>query len=146
LGSEAEAVLAATGNVLSREQRLPATGPMPSAVSDHRVVRWPEAAAGSGGYTKHRAATLAKRSQGRVRAFWGAWKGYEGTMGPRNLATQDMGDVFTPNRDASRAHWTRPVLDNMPPQVYKTLVRRPTRAADAAPLPAAAQASARDRR
>ena len=123
LGSEAEAVLAATGNVLSQpnsvyQQLADAELPYPTIVlSDGQKVRLDQAA-----YTKHRAAPSRNDRKAVFDAFWGAWKGYEGTMGA-NLATQDMGDVFTArSRRFEGALDAALFSDNMPPQVYKTLV------------------------
>jgi oligoendopeptidase F len=123
LGPEAEAVLAGGGNVLSQptsiyQQLADAELPFPTIqLSDGQKVRLDQAA-----YTKYRAATSRTDRKAVFDAFWGAWKGYEGTLGA-NLATQDMGDIFTAKaRRFDGALEAALFSENMPLQVYRTLV------------------------
>jgi len=123
LGPEAEAILAASGNVLSQpnsiyQQLADAELPYPTVeLSDGKKVRLDQAA-----YTKYRSAASRTDRKAVFDAFWGAWKRYEGTMGA-NLATQDMGDVFTAKaRRFNGAMEAALFADNMPPEVYRTLV------------------------
>ncbi len=123
LGSEAEGVLAGSGNVLSQpnslyQQLADAELPFPTIeLSGGQKVRLDQAA-----YTKHRTAASRTDRKAVFDAFWGAWKGYEGTMGA-NLATQNMGDVFTAkSRRFEGALDAALFADNMPPEVYRTLV------------------------
>ncbi len=76
--------------------------------------------------------------------YWGAWKKFEGTAGSL-LATQVMGDHFTAqSRKFATALQAAQFPDAMPDAVYRTLIcGGQRRAADAAPLSAAAQAAAR---
>jgi oligoendopeptidase F len=123
LGPEAEAVLAASGNVLSQpnsvyHQLADAELPYPTIeLSDGRKIRLDSAA-----YEQHRTAASRSDRKAIFDAFWGAWKGYQGTMGA-NLASQDIGDVFTAKaRHFDSALEAALFSDNIPPEVYRTLV------------------------
>jgi oligoendopeptidase F len=123
LGVEAEAVLAASGDVLSQpnnvfQQLADAELPYPTIeLSGGQKVRLDQAA-----YTKYRAVPSRADRKAVFDAFWGAFKSYQGTMGA-NLATQDLGDVFTAkSRRFDGALEAALFSDNMPPTVYRTLV------------------------
>jgi len=123
LSPEGEAVLAASGNVLSQpnsvyQELAAAELPYPTiGLSDGQKVRLDQAA-----YTKHRSAASRADRKAVFDAFWGAWKGYQGTVGA-NLTTQNMGDVFTAKaRRFDSALEAALFADNMPPEVYRTLV------------------------
>jgi len=123
LGPEAESVLAASGDVLAQpnnifQQLADAELPFPTIeLSDGQKVRLDQAA-----YTKYRHAASRPDRKTVFDAFWGAWKGYQGTFGA-NLTTQDLGDVFTAKaRHFDSALEAALFSDNMPPEVYRTLV------------------------
>ena len=123
LGPEAEGVLAGSGDVLSQpnnvyQELADAELPYPTIeLSGGQKVRLDQAA-----YTKQRSAASRSDRKAVFDAFWGAWKGYEGTLGA-NLATQNMGDVFTAkSRHFDGALDAALFADNMPPEVYRTLV------------------------
>ena len=123
LGPEAEGVLAAGGDVLSQpnvvyQQLSNAELPFPTIeLSGGAKVRLDSAA-----YTKHRSAASRADRKAVFDAFWGAWKSYEGTLGA-TLATQDMGDVFgAKSRRFDGALEAALFADNMPPEVYRSLV------------------------
>jgi oligoendopeptidase F len=123
LSPEGEAVLAASGNVLSQpnnvyQELADAELPYPTiGLSDGQKVRLDQAA-----YTKHRSAASRADRKAVFDAFWGAWKGYQGTVGA-NLTTQNMGDIFTAKaRRFDSALEAALFADNMPPEVYRTLV------------------------
>ncbi len=123
LGPEAEAVLAASGDVLSQpstvyHQLADAELPYPTIeLSNGQKVRLDSAA-----YEKHRTAASRSDRKAVFDAFWGAWKGYQGTMGA-NLASQDIGDVFTAKtRRFNGALEAALFGDNIPPEIYRTLV------------------------
>jgi len=123
LSPETEAVLAASGNVLSQpnnvyRQFADAELPFPTVeLSGGEKVRLDQAA-----YTKFRSSTSRADRKLVFDAFWGAWKSYEGTMGA-NLTTQVMGDIFTSKaRRFGSALEAALFSDNMPPAVYKALI------------------------
>jgi oligoendopeptidase F len=121
LGPEAEAVLAASGNVLSQPNSVYhqlADAELPTIeLSDGRKIRLDGAA-----YEQHRSAASRSDRKAVFDAFWGAWKGYQGTMGA-NLTSQDIGDVFTAKaRHFDSALEAALFSDNIPPEVYRTLV------------------------
>jgi oligoendopeptidase F len=123
LGPEAEGVLAGSGNLLSQpnnvyQELADAELPFPTIeLSGGQKLRLDQAA-----YTKHRSAASRSDRKAVFDAFWGTWKGYEGTFGA-NLATQNMGDVFTAkSRRFDGALDAALFADNMPPEVYRTLV------------------------
>jgi oligoendopeptidase F len=123
LGPEAEAVLAATGDLLAQpnnvfQELADAELPFPTiALSDGQKFRLDQAA-----YTKYRGVPSRAERKTVFDAFWGAWKGYQGTFGA-NVATQDLGDVFTAKaRRFDSALEAALFADNMPPEVYRTLV------------------------
>ena len=123
LGPEGEAVLAASGNVLVQpnnvyQQLADAELPYPSIeLSGGRKVRLDQAA-----YTKYRSDPSRADRKAVFDAFWGAYKSYQGTMGA-NLTTQNMGDVFTAKSRRFEGSLDAALFsDNMPPEVYRTLV------------------------
>jgi oligoendopeptidase F len=123
LGTEAEAVLAASGNVLAQpndvyQQLTSAELPFPTIeLSGARKVRLDQAA-----YTKYRSEPSRSDRKAVFDAFFDAWKAYQGTLGA-NLATQDMGDVFTArSRHFDGALSAALFASNMPTEVYRTLV------------------------
>jgi len=123
LGPEAEAVLAASGNVLEQpnnvyRQFANSELPFPEIeLAGGEKTRLNQAA-----YERLRTATSRTERKAVFDAFWGAWKSYQGTMGA-NLNAQVIGDVY-----AARAQHFDTALDaalfadNMPPAVYRTLV------------------------
>jgi oligoendopeptidase F len=123
LGAEAEGVLAASGNVLAQpnnvyQQLADAELPYPTVeLSGGRKVRLDQAA-----YTKYRSDPSRTDRKAVFDAFWGAYKNYQGTMGA-NLTTQNMGEVFTAKSRRFEASLDAALFsDNMPPEVYRTLV------------------------
>jgi oligoendopeptidase F len=123
LGVEAEAVLAGSGNLLAQpndvfQQLADAELPFPTIdLSEARKIRLDQSA-----YTKYRSVPSRADRKAVFDAFWGAWKGYQGTFGA-NLATQDMGDVFMAKSRRFDSSLSAALFsDNMPPEVYRTLV------------------------
>jgi oligoendopeptidase F len=123
LSPEAEGVLAASGDVLSQpnnvfQQLADAELPYPTIeLSGGRKVRLNQAA-----YTKYRSEPSRADRKAVFDAFFGAYKGYQGTMGA-NLATQNMGDVFTAKSRRFEGSLEAALFsDNMPPEVYRILV------------------------
>jgi oligoendopeptidase F len=123
LSPEAESVLAASGNVLAQpntlyEQLAGAELPFNTIeLSGGEKARLDQAA-----YTKFRSVPSRPDRKAVFDQFWGVWKNYQGTMGA-NLATQVMADVFT-SRTRRFDHALDAALfsENMPPEVYLTLV------------------------
>ncbi|MBV8209745.1 MAG: oligoendopeptidase F family protein [Burkholderiaceae bacterium] len=123
LGTEAEAVLAASGNVLAQPnsvfQQL-ADGELPFPpieLSNVPKVRLDQAA-----YEKYRSVPSREDRRAVFDAFWGAWKGYQGTLGA-NLTTQDLGDVFRAKARRFDSSLDAALFSsNLPPEVYRTLV------------------------
>jgi len=123
LGPEAEQVLAGSGDVLSQpdsvyKQLAFAELPFPTIeLSDGQKVRLDQAA-----YGKHRTAASRADRKAVFDGFWGAWKSYQGTMGA-NISTQVMGDIFTAkSRRFDSSLDAALFADNMPADVYRTLV------------------------
>lgn len=122
LGAESEAVLASSGDVLSQpnnvyQQLADAELPFPTVELTGKKLRLDQAA-----YTKYRSAASRADRKAVFDSFWGAWKSYQGTMGA-NLTTQVMGDVFmAKSRRFDSALDAALFSDNMPPEVYRTLV------------------------
>lgn len=123
LSPQAEAVLAAAGDVTSQpnnvyQQLSQAELPFPTIeLSSGEKVRLDDAA-----YTQYR--TAASRADRKLvfDAFWGAWKGYQGTLGA-NLTTAVIADVFMARASRFGSALEAALdADNMPPAVYKTLV------------------------
>jgi oligoendopeptidase F len=125
LGAEGEALLASSGNLLSQpnnvfQQLTEAELPFPSiTLSDGQTVRLDVAA-----YQKHRVAASRADRKAVFDAFWGAWKGYKGTLGA-NMTTQVMGDTFTAKARRFDGSLDRALFaDNMPVPVYRTVVEQ----------------------
>jgi oligoendopeptidase F len=123
LGPEAEAVLAGSGNLLAQpnsvyQQLADAELPFPTIeLSGGQKVRLDQAA-----YVKHRTSPSRADRKAVFDAFWSAWKGYQGTMGA-NMSTQVMADIFTAkSRRFDSSLEAALFADNMPPDVYRTLV------------------------
>jgi oligoendopeptidase F len=123
LSPEAEAVLAASGNVLSQpnnvyQQLADAELPYPTVeLSGGRKVRLDQAA-----YTKYRTEPSRVDRKTVFDAFFGSYKSYQWTMGA-NLATQNLGDVFTARARRFDGSLDAALFaDNMPPEVYRALV------------------------
>ena len=123
LGPEAEAVLAASGNVVAQpgnvyQQFADSELPFPTIeLAGGAKTRLNQAA-----YERLRIAASRTERKAVFDAFWGAWKSYQGTMGA-NMNAQVIGDIYS-----ARAQRFDTALDaalsddNMPPTVYQTLV------------------------
>jgi oligoendopeptidase F len=125
LGAEGEALLASSGDLLSQptnvfQQLTQAELPFPTiALSDGQMLRLDEPA-----YSKHRSDASRADRKAVFGAFWGAWRGYKGTLGA-NMTTQVMGDVFTAKaRRFDSSLEAALFADNMPAKVYRTLVEQ----------------------
>jgi len=123
LGPEAEAVLAASGNLQAQpdnvfQQLAGAELPFPTIeLANGQKVRLDQAA-----YGKNRTAPLRTDRKAVFDAFWSAWKGYQGTLGA-NLTTQVMAELFTAkSRRFATSLEAALFADNMPADVYRTLV------------------------
>ncbi len=123
LGLEGEQILAAAGNFLAQPDALHsqlADAELPVLtvkLADGTSVRLDEAA-----YEKYRQSDNRADRKLVFDAFWGTWKKFEGTAG-QMLATQVMGDHFTAqSRHYASALEAAQFPDNMPDQVYRTLV------------------------
>ncbi len=122
LGVEAESVLAATGDILAQphsvfEQLVDAELPYPTLNIEGQDVR-----IGHAQYDKYRGSDDRAVRKAVFDAFWGAFHGYQGTLGS-NLTAQVMGDVFCARaRRFSNSLEQALFEDNMPEQVYRTLV------------------------
>jgi oligoendopeptidase F len=123
LAAESEVILAGSGDLLSQPTNVyqllaAAELPFPTVqLSDGQKFRLDQAA-----YNKHRTAASRADRKAVFDAFWGAWKNYQGTMGG-NLTTQVMGDLFmAKSRRFGSALEAALFSDNMPPEVYRTLV------------------------
>lgn len=123
LGLEAEAVLAAAGDVLHQPdyihgQLANSELPFPDAtLSDGKTVRLDQS-----GYEQYRQAPNRADRKKVFDSFWGAWKAYEGTAGAV-LTAQIMGDVF----QAKTRHFASSLdaslfPDAMPSSVYRRLI------------------------
>jgi oligoendopeptidase F len=123
LGAEGEALLASSGDLLSQpnnvfQQLTQAELPFPTIVlSDGQKVRLDEAS-----YERLRSGPSRADRKAVFDAFWGTWRDYKGTLGA-NVTTQVMGDVFTARaRRFDGSLEAALFADNMPPQVYRTVV------------------------
>lgn len=123
LGTEAEGVLASTGNILAGPSTLYdilASAEMPRetiTLSDGTEARLDQA-----GYTKFRAVQNRTDRKAVFDAFWGSWKPYEATLGA-SLSTHVKGHVFSAKArkyDSALAYALSG--SNIPEAVYKTLV------------------------
>jgi oligoendopeptidase F len=123
LGLEAEAVLAAAGDVLHQPdyihgQLANSELPFPDVtLSDGKTVRLDQS-----GYEQYRQAPNRADRKKVFDSFWGAWKAYEGTAGAV-LTAQIMGDVF----QAKTRHFASSLdaslfPDAMPSSVYRRLI------------------------
>jgi oligoendopeptidase F len=123
LGTEAEGVLAASGNVLAqpnaiRDQLADSDLPYPQfALPGGDTIRLDAPA-----YEKYRQANDRGERKAVFDAYWGVWHKYEGTIGA-TLATQVMGNVFTAKaRKFDSALSAALFRSNMPEGVYRMLV------------------------
>jgi oligoendopeptidase F len=123
LGTEAEGVMAAAGDVLSRpnviySQLANGELPVPTVtLSDGSIVRLDAAA-----YIRYRQATNRADRNKVFDAFWPARSAFQGVFGAA-LTTQVMGEEFdTKMRHFPNALADATFADNMPESVYRTLV------------------------
>ncbi|HTN48652.1 MAG TPA: M3 family oligoendopeptidase [Burkholderiaceae bacterium] len=122
LGLEAESVLARTGDVLGQpynvfSQLVDAEFPYPTIEIAGTKVRLTQSE-----YEKYRSVDDRATRKAVFDAFWATFMSYQGSLGS-NLTTQVMGDVFSARArrfDTSLQHAL--FDDNMPEQVYRTLV------------------------
>jgi oligoendopeptidase F len=128
LGLEAEGVLAAAGDVLQQpdsvyHQLANSELPFPTVtLANGASVRLDQS-----GYVQHRQSENRADRKLVFDAFWGAWKGYEGTNGAV-LTAQIMGDIFrAKTRKHKNALSSALFPDNMPEAVYRTLVAEANR-------------------
>jgi len=123
LGTEAEGVMAAAGNVLSQpnviySQLVNGELPLPTVtLSDGSTIRLDGAA-----YIRYREAPSRADRKKVFDAFWHAHSVFQGVLGA-TLTTQVMGEEF----DAGARHFPDALedamfADNMPEAVYRTLV------------------------
>jgi oligoendopeptidase F len=123
LGDQAEGVLAAADSVLAQPgtvRGLFANGELPMAtvtLSGGQKVRLDPPA-----FDKYRQSANRADRKLVFDGFFGAWSGYQGTLGGL-LAAQVMGDVFSARaRNFPTALEAAQFADNMPGAVYRTLV------------------------
>ncbi|HEY0106592.1 MAG TPA: M3 family oligoendopeptidase [Rhizomicrobium sp.] len=123
LSLESEAVLASAGDVLGQPEAIYgvlANGelPFPSVtLSDGSTVVLEQ-----GTYAKYRQLPLRADRKKVFDAFWGTWKGYEGTFGA-SLTARVMGEVFAAKvRHFPNSLSAAVFADNMPEAVYRQLV------------------------
>jgi oligoendopeptidase F len=123
LGTEAEGVMAAAGDVLSQpnviySQLANGELPVPTVtLSDGSIVRLDAAA-----YIRYRQATNRADRKKVFDAFWLARSAFQGVFGAA-LTTQVMGEEFdTKTRHFPNALADATFADNMPESVYRTLV------------------------
>jgi len=124
LGTEAEGVMAAAGNVLAQPDNIYtqlADGEVPFpplTLSDGtKIDRLDQAA-----YGKYRQVANRDDRKKVFDAFWGTWKKYEGTFGA-SLNAQVLGEEFVANsRHFPNALSAALFQDNMPEAVYRQLV------------------------
>lgn len=122
LGVEAESVLAATGDVLAQpqsvyEQLVDAELPFPTLDIEGQKVRISHVQ-----YEKYRGSDDRAVRKTVFDAFFGAFNGYQGTLGS-NLTAQVMGDVFSARARRFGTSLEHSLFeDNMPEGVYRTLV------------------------
>jgi oligoendopeptidase F len=124
LGTEAEGVMAAAGNLLAQpdsiySQLSNGEVPFPAiTLSDGtKIDRLDQAT-----YTKYRQSPNREDRKKVFDAFWGTWKKYEATFGA-SLTAQVLGEEF----DAKERHYPNALsdalfADNMPEAVYRQLV------------------------
>ncbi len=123
LGTEAEGVLAAAGNVINQPNNIYdqlASGDLPFPTitfSDGTKVRLDQSA-----YTKYRSSPNRADRKKLFDTFWSSFKKYEGTFG-QTLTTQVLGEVF----DAKVRHYDSALAaalfqSNLPVGVYRQLV------------------------
>jgi oligoendopeptidase F len=124
LGTEAEGVIAAAGNVLQqpfnvRDQLAHSDLPFQTiTLSDGSKVKLDDAA-----YTKYR--QVADRSDRKkvFDTFWGTYQNYKNTFGA-SLITQIMAEAFNAKvRHFPNSLAAATFADNMPETVYRTLVK-----------------------
>jgi oligoendopeptidase F len=124
LGTEAEGVMAAAGNLLAQPDNIYSqlgSGELPFpavTLSDGTKIESLDQAA----YGKYRQSANREDRKRVFDAFWGTWKKYEGTFGAM-LNTQVLGLEF----DAKVRHFPNALsdalfADNMPEGVYRQLV------------------------
>jgi oligoendopeptidase F len=123
LGVEAEGVLASAGSVLAQPDTLHsilANAELPKltvSLSDGTQVKLAQAT-----YEKYRQSPNRADRKLVFDEYWGGWKKFEGTAGSM-LTTQVMGDHFTAqSRKFDTALQAAQFPDNMPDNVYRTLV------------------------
>ena len=125
LTPDGEALLAATSVVLAQPQNVydqlaDAELPRPTVtLSDTRSLKLTTDA-----YEAHRTTPVREDRKRIFDGFFGAWKAAEGTFGA-NLTTQVLGTVFTARSRRFKGTLEAALFnDNMPPQVYRTLVEQ----------------------
>jgi oligoendopeptidase F len=123
LGAEAEGVLANSGDLQAQpnnvfQQLTQAELPFPTiTLSNGQKARLDSAA-----YSKYRSSPVRTDRKAVFDSYWTAWKGFEGTLGA-NLSTQVMSDAFVAKSRRFQGSLDAALFgDNMPPQVYRTLV------------------------
>jgi oligoendopeptidase F len=123
LGPEAEAVLAAGGDVLAQpeniyEQITDADLPYPTIeFSTGEKVRMDKAA-----FSKWRAAPSREDRKKLFDQYYAAWQGFQGSIGA-TMTSQVMGDVFAARTRRFQTSLEAALFSaNMPAEVYRTLV------------------------
>jgi oligoendopeptidase F len=123
LSSEAEGVLAMTGDLLAQPSTVHTqfeSGDFPAptvSFSEGTKIRLDEQA-----YEKYRQSPKRADRKLAFDEYWSTWKKYQGTAGGL-LTTQVMGDHFTAQaRKFANALQAAQFPDNMPESVYRTLV------------------------
>jgi oligoendopeptidase F len=122
LGDEAEAALAAAGNVLAQPNRIyeelaNADLPFPTITLEGEKLRLDEPA-----YEKYRQSPDRAERKLVFDTFWPAWKQFENTAGA-TLAAGVMGNVFLAKEHKFNGALAAALFnDNMPEAVYRTLV------------------------
>lgn len=124
LGLEGEMVIASAGDVLRQpnnifDQIADSELPFPTVtLSDGTEVRLDQTA-----YSRYRQMQNREDRKRVFDAFWGTWKAYEGTIGAI-LTSSTMGHVFeAKSRRYPNALSSALFPDNMPEEVYRTLVK-----------------------
>ena len=125
LAADGEALLAATGAVLAQPQNVfdqlaDAELPRPTVLlSDGRALKMSTDA-----YEANRTTPVREDRKRIFDGFFGAFKAAEGTFGA-NLTAQVLGTVFMANSRRFKGTLEAALFsDNMPPQVYRTLVEQ----------------------
>jgi oligoendopeptidase F len=123
LGTEAEGVVAAIGNVIQqpyniRDQLAHTDLPFPTVtLSSGAAVKLDDSA-----YTKYRQVDNRDDRRKVFDAFWGAYKGFESTFGA-SLTAQVMTEAFNARvRHFPNSLAAATFVDNMPEAVYRALV------------------------